>query len=146
MPGWNLFAKIFVPFTKLLSYNRMTAKQLKGISNISYILGIVCAVLIYTQNTLGYPTAIRIGFYVFGGLGLLLSLLQFRFLPEDKWEEFNLLFWIGSVVIFIGFIFQTMHLKYSSHILILGLAITGISYFINPFRRNKDEESDILDN
>lgn len=124
----------------------MTAKQLKSISNISYILGIVCAVLLYTQNTFGYPATIRIGFYVFGGLGLLLSLLQFRFLPEDKWEDFNLLFWIGSVVIFIGFIFQTMHLKYSSHILILGLAITGISYFINPFKRNNEEDDDILDN
>ncbi len=124
----------------------MTAKQLKSISNTSYILGIVCAVLIYTQNTLGYPAAIRIGFYVFGGLGLLLSLLQFRFIPEDKWEEFNMLFWIGSVVVFIGFVFQTMHLKYSTYILIAGLAITGISYFINPFRRSKDEEDEILDN
>lgn len=124
----------------------MTAKQLKSISNISYILGIVCAVLIYTHNTLGYPTAIRIGFYVFGGLGLLLSLLQFRFIPEDKWEEFNMLFWIGSVVVFIGFVFQTLHLKYSTYILIAGLAITGISYFINPFRKSKDEEDEILDN
>lgn len=124
----------------------MTAKQLKSISNISYILGIVCAVLIYTHNTLGYPTALRIGFYVFGGLGLLLSLLQFRFIPEDKWEEFNMLFWIGSVVVFIGFVFQTLHLKYSTYILIAGLTITGISYFINPFRKSKDEEDEILDN
>lgn len=124
----------------------MTAKQLKSIANVSYLLGILCALMLYTQNTFGYFYVIRIGFYLFGGLGLILSLLQFRFLPEDKWEDFNLLFWVGSAVIFIGFAFQTLHMKYASQILILGLAVTGISYFINPFKRRKDEENDILDN
>jgi hypothetical protein len=124
----------------------MLAKQLKNISTICYIIGMVCAVLLYSQNTFGITNSIRIGFYVFGGLGLLLSLLQFRFIPEDKWEEFNLLFWIGSLVVFIGFVTQTMRLNYSSYILILGLAITGISYFINPFKRDKDEEDELLDN
>ncbi|MDR0801724.1 hypothetical protein [Fluviicola sp.] len=124
----------------------MTAKQLKSIANTSYILGIVCALMIYTQHTFGYFYVIRTGFYVFGGLGLILSLLQFRFLPENQWGDFNLLFWIGSAVIFIGFAFQNLHIKYASLVLILGLAVTGISYFINPFKRRKDEENDILDN
>ncbi|WP_341906059.1 MULTISPECIES: hypothetical protein [Fluviicola] len=124
----------------------MLAKQLKNISTICYIIGMVCAVLLYSRNTFGITNAIRIGFYVFGGLGLLLSLLQFRFIPEDKWEEFNLLFWIGSLVVFIGFVTQTMGLNYSSYILILGLAITGFSYFVNPFKKDKDEEDELLDN
>ncbi|WP_343636874.1 hypothetical protein [Fluviicola sp.] len=124
----------------------MIAKQLKAISNICYILGMACAVLLYTQNTFGVHSAIRIGFYVFGGTGLLLSLLQFRFIPEDKWEDFNLLFWIGSLVIFIGFVFQTMHLRHFTYILIAGFAITGFSFFVNPFKKDKDEEDDLLDN
>lgn len=146
MHDLKLFARIFVPFTKLPNYKRMLAKQLKNISTICYIIGMVCAVLLYSRNTFGITNAIRIGFYVFGGLGLLLSLLQFRFIPEDKWEEFNLLFWIGSLVVFIGFVTQTMRLNYSSYILILGLAITGFSYFVNPFKRDKDEEDELLDN
>ena len=124
----------------------MLAKQLKAISNICYILGMVCAVLLYTHHTLGAPGAIRIGFYVFGGAGLLLSLLQFRFIPEEKWEDFNLLFWIGSLVIFIGFVIQTLHLRYATYILIAGFAVTGFSFFVNPFRKDKDEEDNILDN
>jgi hypothetical protein len=124
----------------------MLAKQLKAISNICYILGMVCAVLLYTQNTMGSPHAIRIGFYVFGGAGLVLSLLQFRFIPEEKWEDFNLLFWIGSLVIFTGFVFQTLHLRYASYILIAGFAVTGFSFFVNPFKKDKDEEDNILDN
>jgi len=124
----------------------MLAKQLKAISNICYILGMVCAVLLYTQNTLGSPNTIRIGFYVFGGAGLVLSLLQFRFIPEEKWEDFNLLFWIGSLVIFTGFVFQTLHLRYASYILIAGFAVTGFSFFVNPFKKDKDEEDNILDN
>lgn len=124
----------------------MLAKQLKTISTICYLLGMVCAILLYTHNTFGIQSAVRIGFYVFGGTGLLLSLLQFRFLPEDKWEDFNLLFWIGSLVLFIGFVTQTMRLNYSTLILILGLAITGFSFFVNPFKRDKDEEDDLLDN
>lgn len=124
----------------------MIAKQLKTISNICYILGMVCAILLYTHQTLGIPGAIRIGFYVFGGTGLILSLLQFRFIPEDKWEDFNLLFWIGSLVIFIGFVAQTMYLRYTTYILLAGFAITGFSFFVNPFRKDKDEEDELLDN
>lgn len=124
----------------------MVAKQLKTISTLCYLLGMVCAILLYTHHTFGVPSAIRIGFYVFGGAGLLLSLLQFRFLPEDKWEDFNLLFWIGSLVIFIGFVTQTLYLKYATLILIAGFAITGFSFFVNPFRKDKDEEDDLLDN
>lgn len=124
----------------------MTAKQLKSLANVSYLLGITCALMLYTHTTFGYLSAVKTGFYFFGGLGLVLSLLQFRFLPEDKWEDFNLLFWIGSAILFIGFVFQTMYIKYAGQILILGLAVTGISYFINPFKRSRDEEDDILDN
>lgn len=124
----------------------MLAKQLKNISTVCYLLGMLCAILLYTHQTFGVPSAIRIGFYVFGGAGLILSLLQFRFLPEEKWEDFNLLFWIGSLVIFIGFVMQTMYLHYYTYILISGLAITGFSFFVNPFKRDKDEEDDLLDN
>jgi hypothetical protein len=124
----------------------MLAKQIKTISTICYLLGMLCAVLLYTHHTFGAPSAVRIGFYVFGGAGLILSLLQFRFLPEDKWEDFNLLFWIGSLVLFIGFVIQTMRLHYSTYILIAGLAITGFSFFVNPFKRDEDQEDDLLDN
>ncbi|MNK33153.1 hypothetical protein D3C87_516280 [compost metagenome] len=123
----------------------MIAKQLKNISTGCYLLGMICALMLYTSNTFGYASAIRIGFYVFGGAGLLLSLIQFRFLPEDKWEEFNLLFWIGSLVIFIGFVTKILYSKYSTPLLILGLAITGLSFFVNPLKRDKNEEDDILD-
>lgn len=123
----------------------MIAKQLKNISTACYLLGMVCAVLLYTNNTFGFASVIRIGFYVFGGAGLLLSLIQFRFLPEDKWEEFNLLFWIGSLVVFIGFVTQLLYSRYSTPLLILGLAVTGLSFFVNPLKRDQNEEDDILD-
>ena len=123
----------------------MTAKLVKNISTICYLLGMACALLLYTNHTYGFASAIRIGFYVFGGAGLILSLVQFRFVPEDKWEEFNLLFWIGSLVIFIGFVTKTLYSQYATPLLILGLAVTGFSFFVNPFKRDKDEEDDILD-
>jgi hypothetical protein len=124
----------------------MLAKQLKNISTACYLLGMVCAILLYTHHTFGNPNLVRIGFYAFGGAGLLGSLLQFRFLPEEKWEDFNLLFWIGSLVVFIGFVLQTLHLNYATYILILGLGVTGLSFFVNPFRKDKDEEDELLDN
>ncbi len=124
----------------------MLAKQLKQISTACYLLGMVCAILLYTHNTFGNTQLIRIGFYAFGAAGLILSLVQFRFLPQDKLEEFNLLFWIGSLVVFIGFVFQTLHLNYAMYVLILGLAITGFSFFVNPFKKDRNDEDELLDN
>lgn len=122
-------------------------KQLKLAANISYIVGMFAAVMLLTHNTYGFAFLLKILFFVSGAIGLFLSLLQFRYQDEEKPEnDFNLLYWIGSVAIFLGFIFQLNGSPLYIYILFAGLGIVGVSFFLNPFKKNKPNSDDLLDN
>lgn len=118
--------------------------SIKQISNALFIVAFLCAILMLTRNTFGYRPAIQIAFFVTGAAGLILSLIASRM--DSYKEDFNVLFWIGSLIIFIGFVMRIYYLPYDMFVLFAGMAISGLSFFINPFQPNKSEKDDeILD-
>lgn len=122
-------------------------ERLKFGANVSYIIGMIAAVMLLTHHTYGFYLPLKIIFFTAGAIGLILSLLQFRFQNEQKTNnEFNLLYWIGSVTIFLGFIFQLNASPLYIYVLFAGLAIVGISFFLNPFKKEKSNSEDLLDN
>lgn len=134
--------KKFVPFTKKSNYSHMNNQQFKQAANMVYLIGIVCALLIYTGKTFGYAQALRIIFYVCGALGLILNLAFYIRAQADS----SLLFWFGSLAVYIGFIARFLHQPYYTYILIAGIALSAISFFFDPFKRETEEEDNLLDN
>lgn len=121
-------------------------KKLKLAANSCYIIGMIAAVMLLTHNTYGFYLPLKIIFFLAGALGLFLSLLQFRFHNnENSDNDFNLLYWLGSVAIFLGFIFQLNNSPLYKYILFAGLAIVGASFFIDPFKKQKSNSDDLLD-
>lgn len=94
-------------------------------------------------NYISAPTA-RIIFMVAGATALILNLFSFQSNKQNP--VFNLVFWFGSVVLFTGLVFQSMHWPYNRMIVIAGILITGISYFLSPtLLTGKSDNSDVLD-
>ena len=84
---------------------------------------------------------------VAGATALVLNLFSFQSSGKNKNNPaFNFVFWFGSLVLFVGLIFQFMHWPYNRLIVIAGLGITGISYFLSPtLISGKSDNSDVLD-
>lgn len=79
-----------------------------------------------------------------GALALVLNLFSFQSNKQNP--VFTLVFWLGSVVLFIGLIFQFKHWPYHKILVIAGLGITGLSYFLSPsLLTGKTDTSDVLD-
>jgi hypothetical protein len=72
-----------------------------------------------------------------------MNLLSFKY--DQHSENNNIVFWIGSVVIFVGLIFKLQHFPYDQILLIAGIFTVALSYFFNPFK-NQDKNDDLLDN
>jgi hypothetical protein len=118
--------------------------QLLKKASISFnIIAFVLAAMLIVNRTYGFQKEIKIGFYIFGAIALILSFINAK---NDQEQTFNPLFWIGTLVIFIGLVFKTANLPYSYYIIIGGGLITGISYLFNPMSTKKEENSDLLDN
>ena len=116
----------------------MKPQVIKAIFNLSLALAFISAALLITGKTFGYQSILRNVLYIFGGLGIILHLYYSIFIEKNK--EFNLLFWLGTVVIFFAVIMKTLSINYYHIALLIGAGITGLSYFINPFDRKDDEE------
>ena len=79
-----------------------------------------------------------------GALALVLNLFSFQSNKQNP--VFTLVFWLGSVVLFVGLVFQFKHWPYHQVIVIVGLAVTGISFFLSPsLLLGKSDNSDVLD-
>ncbi len=116
----------------------MAPRIIKIVFNLSLALAFVSAVMLITGKTYGYQSSLRNVLYISGGLGIILQLYFSIFIEKNK--EFNLLFWIGTVVIFIAVIMKTLNMNYFHVALLAGAGITGLSYFINPFDKKDDEQ------
>lgn len=117
--------------------------SLKTLSTIINAIAFVCAVLLIVNKTYGYQKEIRIGFYLFGAAALIVGFFNAK---NDEKQAFNPLFWIGTLVLFIGLVIKTSNLPYAYFVLIAGGFITGASYMFNPFTSKVDDDSDLLDN
>ncbi len=119
----------------------MKLKSLSSLGNLSFILGITCFYFLYSNNSILPVSTLKTLFYIFGGLGILLNLLQVK---EEGLENFNMLHWIGTLIVFIGLVGKTAHVSQLIYLIYGGLAVIGISYFYNPFSK-KESNSDLLD-
>lgn len=119
---------------------------IKRIGFIGFMLAFVCAIVIFS----GYGSQLisrqnaKIGMIVFGAIGLLMNLLSFKYQQDN--EQYNILFWIGSLIIFFGLILRIELINISSYVIIAGTFISGISFFYNPFSKtNRKSNEDLLD-
>ncbi len=118
----------------------METKNLKLAANTCYLIGIFCAMLIFTGNTFSFYKVIRIAFYVSGALGLLFSLFQILQNKQDN----SFLFWIGSLAIYLGFIGRIIHYPYANYLLITGIILSAISFIYDPFK-SSNKNDDLID-
>ena len=119
---------------------------IKRIASVCFAIAFLMALVLFARVGTSYisiPTA-RIIFVVCGALALVLNLFSFQSGKHNP--AFNFVFWLGSVVLFVGLIFQFMYWPYDKYIVIAGLGITGISFFLSPtLISGKSDNSDVLD-
>ena len=118
----------------------MGTLNLKLYSNILFAVAFICAVFMLTGRTYGYRTEIQTLFLICGATALIMSLISSR--QEAHKNDFNILFWLGNLVVFTGLIFKTYYLPFHMYVIFLGMGITALSYFVNPFSGAKDREQD----
>jgi len=84
-------------------------------------------------------------FIACGGIGLVLNVITFQ---SGKFHPlYNLFYWLGSTVVFIGLVFLLMHWPYAKWILIAGMLGVGASFFLPKHLTEKPaEDSELLDN
>lgn len=116
----------------------------KRIASICFAIAFLMAIVLfagYGRSYIGIGTA-RIIFLVSGAIGLVLNLLSFRFGKQDP--GFNLIYWFGSIILFIGLVFMLMHWPYGIYILITGLFVVGISFFVPEGMADLNSKKDDL--
>lgn len=128
----------------------MNAKQasvIKRIAALCFAVAFLMAIVLFAGygRSIIPPGIARILFLICGASGLLLNLISFRFGKQDA--GFNLVYWFGSIVLFIGLVFMMMHWKYGFYILLAGLFTVGISFLIPSGMVDKEDKNDeIIDN
>lgn len=122
----------------------MTA--LKRIGGLAFILAFVLALNIFGRigrEIIPLQTA-RYLFIGLGGLGLVLNLVTFQ--TGKHHPIYNLVYWIGSIITFLGLIALFMHWPYARYILIGGMLTIGVSFFLpKKWAEPKESNPELLD-
>ena len=118
--------------------------KFKNIAAISFTISFGMMILMYVHLPF-VPYFIAKKIFLFCGIiALFFNLLSFK--EEKNQEDFNLLFWIGTIILFLGLYFKIAHWPFSMKIIFIGIAVTGFSFFYSPNLKNSESEStDILD-
>lgn len=118
----------------------------KRIASICFALAFIAAIGVFTDYFSDFITRsqAKYGILIFGGIAFLMNLLSFR-LDETANSSFNLLFWIGAVILFVGLIAKMQAADYSFYIILLGILTIGLSYVYNPFAKKEEDSNDLLD-
>lgn len=117
--------------------------RLKSISTAIYVVAFACGILLFTNRTYGYAEMLKVIFYASGGIALLLSFINSKINAAQT--EFNVLFWIGALLLFVGLILKTLHFNYFLYVIGLGMIVSIGSYFYNPNQQNNADNNDLLD-
>lgn len=121
---------------------------IKRIASVCFAIAFLMALVVFGQIGTRYisTSTARLIFMIAGAAALVLNLFSFQAQSGKHNPSFNLAFWLGSVVVFVGLIFKFMYWPYYSVIMIAGLAITGISFFLSPsLLTGKSDNTDVLD-
>lgn len=120
---------------------------IKRIASLCFAVAFLMAIVLfagYGRSFISLGMA-RLLFLIFGASGLLLNLLSFRYSKQDA--GFNLVYWFGSIILFVGLVFMIMHWPFAFYILLTGLFTVGVSFLIPSGIIDKKEKNDeILDN
>lgn len=119
---------------------------LKKVAGFLFIVAFLMAIVLFTRfgSNLVPLSLAKLIFLISGAVAILLNLISFR--QGKHSAEFNLIYWIGSILLFLGLVFKLMHWPYSTYIILGGIAIVGISFIYNPsFEKEQDESNDLLD-
>lgn len=124
----------------------MNPKQiqlLRRISSISFGIAFLMAIVLFAGygRSMISPVTAKYIFIACGAVALLLNLLTFQGGKQNP--IYNFVYWIGSLVLFTGLIFFVFRWPYAFYIIIAGLGLTGVSFFIpaeKPTEKNKDEQ------
>ena len=119
---------------------------LKKIAGVSFAIAFLMAIVLFTGTGREYISlgTAKIIFMVCGAIGLLFNLLSFQ--SGKQAPLFNFLYWSGSIVLFIGLTFLLMRWPYGFYIIITGLCILGVSFFLpESLLAPKEDNSDLLD-
>ncbi len=117
----------------------------KYLSAICFVIAFLMALVLFGRighSLVSTHTAKNI-FIVSGAIGIFLNLLAYK--TEKTKRSYNFWFWLGNLIILKGLIFKLMHWPYSSIIIVVGLAITGISFFYSPKIETSHKQEDLLD-
>lgn len=121
-------------------------KWLKFFGGIAYLASFI--VVLNAFFNLGFSLNDRESIYLFiilGGIGFLLNLVSYK---KDKIgdQKTNLLFWVGGFCIFFGLTLKILYLKFSTPLILLGIAAITLSIlFFSKKLKNKKRDEDILD-
>jgi heme/copper-type cytochrome/quinol oxidase subunit 4 len=117
----------------------------KRIASIGFAISFILAIAVFTDVFSGIisKTNAKYGIIVFGGIALLMNLLSFKY--DQHAENNNIIFWVGSVIIFVGLIFKLQHYPFNQLLLIVGIFTVTLSYFFNPTKK-PEKNDELLDN
>jgi hypothetical protein len=100
---------------------------LKRIAAAAFVVAFAMAVVIFTgygRNLIDIRTA-QIVFIVSGAVALAFNLFSFQ--GGKHTPLFNLIYWTGSIVTFVGLVGMQFKVQYSKYIMIGGMVILGLS-------------------
>ncbi len=118
----------------------------KKISGIAFALSFLMAIVLFTGYGRAYVSIemAKIIFLSSGAIALFMNILSYK---TGKHEQtFNLFYWIGSIVLFLGFAFKILHWPMASIIILIGAFILGVAFLLPNKVKKKQKDDDLLDN
>ncbi len=118
----------------------------KKFAGIAFAIAFLMAIVLFTgvgRSYISLSTA-KIIFMISGAIGLFLNLISFK--SGKHSQGFNFFYWAGSIILFAGLTFLLMRWPYGYYIIVTGLVVVGISFFIpERFISPEQKDSDLLD-
>lgn len=118
---------------------------LKKIAAVAFAIAFLMGInlfLGYGRSIIPVQTA-RYIFIAAGAIGLVFNLMSFDSGKQNPILNFT--YWAASIVIFTGLIAQLMHWPYAKQIILGGMIIMGISFFLKSDKTDSDGDQEILD-
>ena len=129
-----------------MSKREKNMSMLKKIAGAFFGISFLMAILLFTDYRVNFLSLYqaKIIFMISGAIGLFLNLITFQ---SGKYHPiYNLLYWSGSIVLFVGMVFLLMRWPYGYYIIVAGLVILGTSFILPAkFIDTTPEDSGLLD-
>lgn len=129
-----------------MSKREQNMALIRKIAGAAFGVSFLMAIMLFTDYRIQFlgTYTIKMAFIISGGIGLLLNLLTFQ--SGKNHSIYNLLYWSGSIVLFIGMVFLLMRWPYGYYIIVVGLIVLGGSFILpSKFVEHKPEDSGLLD-